>query len=196
MSDTDTAWIIWSRPATCAGSTSTSPASRSRSSSASTGSRARSRSRDENPLGPAPRALAAAHAALATAHLYPDASGFALRRALGERLGVAPAQLILGGGSNERPHELVAAFCEPDDEVASHAFAFLSYRLAAQVAARTFVAAPATADRRCDVDALIAAFTPRTKIVFIGTPNNPTGSVAPRRRCSASPTRCRRARCW
>jgi histidinol-phosphate aminotransferase len=135
---------------------------------------------NENPLGPAPRALAAAHAALATSHLYPDASGFALRRALGERLGVTPAQIILGGGSNELLYQLVAAFCDPDDEVLSHEFAFLSYRLAAQVTARTFVAAKATPQRSCDVDALIAAFGPRTKVVILGTPNNPTGSVITR----------------
>ncbi|MCE9573637.1 MAG: histidinol-phosphate transaminase [Deltaproteobacteria bacterium] len=132
---------------------------------------------NENPLGPAPRALAAAHAALASSHLYPDASGFALRTALGARLGVDPAQIILGGGSNELLYQLVTAFCDPDDEVVSHEYAFLSYRLAAQTAARPFVAARATADRRCDVDALIAAFTPRTKLVLLGTPNNPTGSV-------------------
>ncbi len=72
------------------------------------------------------------------------------------------------------------ATCEPSDEVLSHQYAFLSYRLAAQVAGRTFVAAPTTADLACDVDALIAAFTPNTKLVVIGTPNNPTGSVVTR----------------
>src|SRR4029079_13213439 len=58
-----------------------------------------------------------------------------------------------------------------------HKYAFLSYRLSAQVAGRPFVAAPTTADLACDVDALIAAITPRTKLVVLGTPNNPTGSI-------------------
>ena len=135
---------------------------------------------NENPLGPAPRAVAAIQAALGTLHRYPDAGGTTLRRALATRLGVEPAQLILGGGSNELLYQLVLAFCDPDDEVVSHEYAFLSYRLAAGVAARRFVAAPASAARACDADALIAAFGPRTKLVMLGTPNNPTGSVITR----------------
>jgi histidinol-phosphate aminotransferase len=66
------------------------------------------------------------------------------------------------------------------DEVLTHRYAFLSYRLAAQVVGRPFIAAPATPELACDIDALIAAITPRTKLVVIGTPNNPTGSVVTR----------------
>lgn len=132
---------------------------------------------NENPLGPSPSALAAIPAALAQLHLYPDAGGFALRRALAAKLGVAFDELALGNGSNDLLYQLVLAMCEPTDEVLSHHYAFLSYRLAAQVAGRAFVAAPATAQLSCDIDALIAAITPRTKLVVIGSPNNPTGSV-------------------
>ena len=132
---------------------------------------------NENPLGPSPRALAAIPAALPTLHLYPDAGGFALRRALSARYGVPIGGIALGNGSNDLLYQLVLATCEPTDEVLSHRCAFLSYRLSAQVAGRPFVAAPVTADLACDVDALIAAITPRTKLVVIGTPNNPTGSV-------------------
>ena len=135
---------------------------------------------NENPLGPSPRAIAALPAALPQMHLYPDAGGFALRRALASRFGVQLDELALGNGSNDLLYQLVLATCEPSDEVLSHQYAFLSYRLAAQVAGRTFVAAPTTADLACDVDALIAAFTPNTKLVVIGTPNNPTGSVVTR----------------
>ena len=135
---------------------------------------------NENPLGPSPRAIAAIPAALSQLALYPDAGGFALRRALSTRLGVALEQLALGNGSNDLLYQLVLATCEPSDEVLSHKYAFLSYRLAAQVAGRTFVAAPTTPDLACDIDALIAAITPRTKLVVIGTPNNPTGSVVTR----------------
>jgi len=135
---------------------------------------------NENPLGASPRALAAIQGALGGLHLYPDAGGWKLRRALAPRLGVDPAQIVLGAGSNELLYQLVLAFCEPDDEVLSHERAFLSYRLAAGVAAKTFVAAPATAELGCDVEALIAAMTPRTKLVILGTPNNPTGSVITR----------------
>jgi histidinol-phosphate aminotransferase len=135
---------------------------------------------NENPLGPSPRALAAIPAALPHLHLYPDAGGFALRRALATRLGYDVGQIALGNGSNDLLYQLVLATCEPADEVLSHEYAFLSYRLAAQVVGRRFVAAPATPELACDVDALIAAITPRTKLVVVGTPNNPTGSVITR----------------
>jgi histidinol-phosphate aminotransferase len=132
---------------------------------------------NENPLGPSPKALAVLPGALAQLHMYPDAGGFALRRALAARYEVDAAQIAIGNGSNDLVYQLVLASCEAGDEVLSHRCAFLSYRLAAQVAGRTYVAAPTTPELACDVDALIAAITPRTKLVVIGTPNNPTGSV-------------------
>jgi histidinol-phosphate aminotransferase len=135
---------------------------------------------NENPLGPSPRALAALPAALPEIHLYPDAGGFALRTDLAAHLGVAVDRLILGAGSNELLYQMVIALCEPTDEVLTHSYAFLSYRLAAQVAGRGFVTAPTTPNLACDVDALIAAITPRTKLIVLGTPNNPTGSVVTR----------------
>jgi histidinol-phosphate aminotransferase len=135
---------------------------------------------NENPLGPSPKATAAIPAALAQSHLYPDAGGWALRRALSERFRVDPGQIALGAGSNELLYQMVVAFCDPDDEVVSHECAFLSYKLAAQVSGHKFVAAKASAALGCDVGALAAAFTPRTKLVLLGTPNNPTGSVLTR----------------
>lgn len=135
---------------------------------------------NENPLGPSPKALAALPAALGQLHLYPDAGGFALRRAIAAKLGLGLNQVALGNGSNDLLYQLVLATCEPTDEVLSHSCAFLSYRLAAQVAGRPFVAAPTTPDLACDIEALIAAITPRTKLVVLGSPNNPTGSVITR----------------
>jgi histidinol-phosphate aminotransferase len=132
---------------------------------------------NENPLGPSPRALAALPAVLAQLHRYPDAGGFALRRAIAARFEVEIGQVALGNGSNDLLYQLVLATCEPADEVLSHRHSFLSYRLAAQVVGRPFVAAPTTPDLSCDVDALIAAISPRTKLIVVGTPNNPTGSV-------------------
>ena len=110
-------------------------------------------------------------------HLYPDAGGFQLRRALSAKLGVPLEELALGNGSNDMLYQLVLATCEPSDEVLSHTYAFLSYRLSAQVAGRPFVAARVTSELACDIDALIAAITPRTKLVVLGSPNNPTGSI-------------------
>lgn len=135
---------------------------------------------NENPLGPSPKALAALPGALAQLHLYPDAGGYALRRALAARFGRAIDEIALGNGSNDILYQLVLATCEPTDEVLSHRYAFLSYRLAAQVAGRPFVATEVTGELACDVDALIAGITPRTKLVLLGTPNNPTGSVITR----------------
>ncbi len=135
---------------------------------------------NENPLGPSPKAVAALPAAISQLHLYPDAGGFALRRALGARYDLELPQLALGNGSNDLLYQLVLATCEPSDEVLSHKYAFLSYRLAAQVAGRSFVATATTSELACDVDALIAGITPRTKLVVLGTPNNPTGSVISR----------------
>jgi histidinol-phosphate aminotransferase len=131
---------------------------------------------NENPLGPSPRALAAIPAALPQLHLYPDAGAFALRRALSARLGVGLDELFVGNGSNDLLYQLVLASCDQTDEVLSHVYGFLSYRLSAQVAGRPFVAAPATRALGCDVDALLAAITPNTKLVVLGSPNNPTGS--------------------
>ncbi len=132
---------------------------------------------NENPLGPSPKAMAALPKTLNQLHLYPDAGGFALRRALSAKLGVAIDQIALGNGSNDMLYQLVLATCEPTDEVLSHKYAFLSYRLSAQVAGRPFVAAPTTPDLGVDVDALIKSITPATRLVILGSPNNPTGSV-------------------
>lgn len=134
---------------------------------------------NENPLGPSPRAVAAIQGAVHGINLYPDAASFALRRALAARLGVGDDQVAIGAGSNDLLYQLVLALVGPGQEVVTPAFGFLSYRLAAQVAGRPFVATPATPDAP-DVDALVAVMGPRTRLVVIGTPNNPTGSVLTR----------------
>jgi histidinol-phosphate aminotransferase len=135
---------------------------------------------NENPLGPSPLALAALPKTLNQLHLYPDAGAFALRRALSAKLGVPIEQITVGNGSNDMLYQLVLATCEPTDEVLSHQYAFLSYRLSAQVAGRRFVGAPTTPQLSVDVDALVKAITPATKLVILGSPNNPTGSVVSR----------------
>jgi histidinol-phosphate aminotransferase len=131
---------------------------------------------NENPLGPSPRALAALAGATAQLHLYPDAAGHALRRALAGRFDVAADRVVLGAGSNDLLYQLVLALVGPDDEVLTPAMGFLSYKLAAAVAGRRFVTTPAT-PLGPDLDALCAAMTERTKLVILGSPNNPTGAV-------------------
>lgn len=132
---------------------------------------------NENPMGPSPLAAEAAARAVREVHLYPDGAAHHLRAALSGRLGVRPEQLVFGAGSNELIYLLVGTFCRPGrDQLVTHRHAFISYRLAAMAHDVDFVAAEVTGDLRCDVDALIAAFTPRTKIVMLANPNNPTGA--------------------
>jgi histidinol-phosphate aminotransferase len=135
---------------------------------------------NENPLGPSPAAISAVAAALPSLHLYPDAGGFGLRRTLAHFLDTSVERIVLGAGSNELLYQLVLATCEAGDEVLAHQFAFLSYRLSAAVAGHTFVAAPVTEALSIDVDALISRISERTKLIIVGSPNNPTGSVITR----------------
>lgn len=131
---------------------------------------------NENPLGPSRLAVGAIQGALGTIHLYPDAAAFRLRRALAARWDVSEGQIAVGAGSNDLLYQLVLALVGPEHEVVSPALGFLSYRLAAEVAGRRFVATAAT-PLGADLDALCAALSPRTRLVVIGSPNNPTGSV-------------------
>jgi histidinol-phosphate aminotransferase len=132
---------------------------------------------NENPLGPSPAALEAARRAAAECHLYPDGGSHALRRALAARLNVDLDEVVIGGGSNELIHLLVRTFCMPGrDEVVSHRHAFISYALAARTHGVDIIETPVTPELRCDVDAMCAAFGARTRLVFLATPNNPTGA--------------------
>jgi histidinol-phosphate aminotransferase len=132
---------------------------------------------NENPLGAPTVALEAARRAMADAHLYPDSASCALRQKLAERLGVDPDEIVVGSGSNELIHILVRTFCTPGkDVVVTHRHAFISYVLAARTHGVEAIEAPLAPDLRCDVDALCDAFGPRTRLVFLANPNNPTGA--------------------
>jgi histidinol-phosphate aminotransferase len=132
---------------------------------------------NENPLGPSPKALAALRTALTSANLYPDGGGFYLREALAAKLGVTRDQLILGAGSNEIIEFLGHAFLDRGDEIVTSEHAFVVYKLvAAGFGART-VEVPSP-DFRHDLDGIIAAITPKTRLIFIPNPNNPTGTLA------------------
>ncbi|HTM19242.1 MAG TPA: histidinol-phosphate transaminase [Kofleriaceae bacterium] len=135
---------------------------------------------NENPLGPSPAGVAAAAAALADVNVYPEDDCHKLRRALAARHDVDPAELVFGSGSNDIIYMMVQAFTRPGDEVLTHQHAFITYRLAARGLDCRFVEAPVTADLAADVDALLAAVTPRTRMLFLGNPNNPTGGWLPR----------------
>ncbi len=132
---------------------------------------------NENPLGPSPKALAAMRATLEFSHLYPDGGGFYLREALASKLGFTPDHIILGSGSNEIIEFLGHAFLNRGDDVITSEHAFIAYKLVAAVfGARTIeVRSP---DLRHDLNAMIAAITAKTRLIFIANPNNPTGTLA------------------
>jgi histidinol-phosphate aminotransferase len=131
---------------------------------------------NENPLGPSPLALAAAREACGRSHLYPDGAAYYLRNALAARLGVGPAEVVVGNGSNEVIDLLVQTFLLPGEEVLTSEHTFVAYRLAAQKNGRTFVEAPMRDRFHYDLDALRARLTPRTKLVFLANPDNPPGT--------------------
>lgn len=131
---------------------------------------------NENPLGPSPKAVAAIRACLDKLHRYPDGSCHYLAQALAAKLAVAPAQLVFGNGSNEIIGLLAAAFLGPGDEVVSSHPTFLVYQSVVQAAGGINRVAP-LAEMRHDLDAILDAITPRTRLIFLDNPNNPTGSV-------------------
>jgi histidinol-phosphate aminotransferase len=129
---------------------------------------------NENALGPSPKAMEALRAALDSAHIYPDGGGFYLREAIAARLGVRPQNLIVGNGSNEIIEFIGHAFLNAGDTVIASEFAFIAYKLVAQLFGARTLETP-TADFQPDLEAMLRAVTPRTKIIFIANPNNPTG---------------------
>jgi histidinol-phosphate aminotransferase len=135
---------------------------------------------NENPYGPSPKGVAAATAALASVNLYPDGGAFALRQKLAAKHGVDVKQILVGGGSNEIIDLLVQTLCAEGDEVLAPRYSFIAYKLAAEKNRRAFREAPVGDKLQYDVDAILAAVTPRTKVLFFANPNNPTGVYLPR----------------
>ncbi len=131
---------------------------------------------NENPLGPSPKAMAAVRAAADRMHYYPDGSAFYLRRALALKLGVSPEQLIVANGSNEILEFIGHVFLSPGDEVVVADRAFAIYRLIAAMFQARVIAVPMV-NYTHDLDAMLRAVTPRTKVIFISNPNNPTGTM-------------------
>jgi histidinol-phosphate aminotransferase len=131
---------------------------------------------NENPLGPSPKAMEAMRDALETGHLYPDGGGFCLCNAVAAKLGLGPENVILGNGSNEVLEFLGHAFLNPGDDVITSQYAFIVYKLiAASFGARAIeVSSP---DYQQDLDGMLAAVTPKTRLIFIPNPNNPTGTL-------------------
>jgi histidinol-phosphate aminotransferase len=136
-------------------------------------------SANENPLGCSAHAQLAFAAAVGGLALYPDGASRALREAIGALYSIDPDRIVCGSGSDEIFQLLARAFLAPGDEIIQTAHAFLVYRLVAQQSGAVTVSV-AEPNLIADVDAILAALTPRTRIVFLANPNNPTGSYLPK----------------
>jgi histidinol-phosphate aminotransferase len=151
---------------------------------------------NENGLGPSPKAVEAARAAVTQAHLYPDAGCYYLKEKLKERHGdhgVGSENLVIGNGTNEIITLLVRAFVGPGEALLNAWPSFVCYKLAARSCGRTEHIVPLPAELDYDLDAMLeasqkAAADPdadRVKMVFIGNPNNPTGKYIPKAKLDA-----------
>lgn len=131
---------------------------------------------NENPVGPAPDVKKAIAAHIEGVNRYPDGGGFYLIKALSERLGVRPAELILGNGSNELIEIAARAFVVPGDNAVMAAPSFVLYDSVVRAAGGESRIVPLK-DGRHDLPSMGAAVNKRTRIVFIANPNNPTGTI-------------------
>lgn len=133
-------------------------------------------SSNESPHGPFPLALEGMSQVLEYANLYPDGASTALKEALSARYDVPLDQIVVGAGSNELLLLLGQVMLQPGDEVVYGWPSFIVYPTVAQIAGARAVAVPLK-DDTYDLDAIAAAITDRTKIVFLCNPNNPTGTI-------------------
>jgi histidinol-phosphate aminotransferase len=136
-------------------------------------------SSNENSLGTGEAARAAFLAAAASLERYPDASATALREAIAAKYGLDPARVIHGTGSDELLHLAAGAFAGVGDEILFVRYGFSVYPIAARRVGAEPIEAP-DRDYATDVDALLAHVTPKTRVVFVANPNNPTGTYTPK----------------
>ncbi|MDA8078145.1 MAG: histidinol-phosphate transaminase [Nitrospiraceae bacterium] len=131
---------------------------------------------NENPVGPSPAALAVIRESVADLNRYPDGGGFHLRQALSRSLRVAEDELILGNGSNELLDMAARTFMRDGDEAVMATPSFVVYFMAAQSVGGVSVQVPLI-NYTHDLKAMGDAITPKTKMIFIANPNNPTGTI-------------------
>jgi len=136
-------------------------------------------SSNEGPFGPAPSAIEAIKNASVLQHRYPDGNALALRTKLAQKHNINADRIVCGSGSDEIISLLCYSYAGPGDEVLYSDHGFLMYPIAAKAAGATPVTAMET-DLTTDVDALLAAVSDKTKIVFVANPNNPTGTYLPK----------------
>ena len=134
---------------------------------------------NENPFGPSTLAIAAMQKAIAGVNLYPDGNAFYLKQKLAAKLGVETNNLVLGNGSNEIIEFVTHALLAPGADVVVSQYCFAIYPIVAKMFGANLVIIPAK-NYGHDLPAMLKAITPKTRIVFVANPNNPTGTLAPR----------------
>jgi histidinol-phosphate aminotransferase len=135
-------------------------------------------SSNETPLGPSPNAIAAYRAVGEHLEDYPDGASTALREAIGRAFGLDPGRIVCGAGSDELINLIADAYLHDGDEAIHTTHAFLVYPIATLGSGAKPIAVPEK-DYTADVDAILAAVSERTKVVFLANPNNPTGTYVP-----------------
>lgn len=132
-------------------------------------------SANESPLGASPKAIEAYKQIAGKLELYPEGTSRELRTALGEVHGISPDRIVCGFGSDDLLHLLAQVYLGVGDDAVMSAYGFNVYPIITRGASAEIIMVPEV-DYRADVDALIAAVTPRTKMLFLANPNNPTGT--------------------
>ncbi|MBW6400272.1 histidinol-phosphate transaminase [Roseomonas sp. HJA6] len=135
-------------------------------------------SSNEGAFGPPPGAIEAIRAMAAEAHRYPDGSGKAIREAIGARFGLDPARIVVGNGSDELLALIILAYGGEGTDIVMSAHGFLMYEITGRWAGCQIIKVPEK-NLTTDVDGMLAAVGPRTRLVFLANPNNPTGSILP-----------------
>jgi len=131
---------------------------------------------NENPLGPSPMAIEAIKNAMPRLNRYPDGSGHDLIRKISDHLGVSPRHIVLGNGSDEIIGMLAFALLQPGDEAVLPNPSFLMYDIMARGAGAVPIFVPLTS-LAIDLDLILERITPKTRIIFLCNPNNPTGTI-------------------
>ncbi|MFQ5835206.1 MAG: histidinol-phosphate transaminase [bacterium] len=131
---------------------------------------------NENPLGPSPKAAEAIRGYASKINFYPDGGSYYLKKALGEKLGVKEENIILGNGSDEIVSLVTRIFLQKGDEAIMGDPSFLMYKIDAQLS-RAKVASIPLKNFRLDLSEMSKAIGPKTKLIFISNPNNPTGTI-------------------
>jgi histidinol-phosphate aminotransferase len=135
-------------------------------------------SSNENPLGSSPKVVEAVREVAGRLEFYPDGAATRLREAIGEAHGLNPANIVCANGSDEVLGLLAQTYLSPGDEAIFTEHGFLVYKIYIQAAGAVPVSVKEI-DERANVDAILAAITPKTKMVFLANPNNPTGTYLP-----------------